>query len=151
MVEERCAITTRAAPSFLRVGHLDLFARRAEAGRAEALGELEALVEHALFREFPGVRPGAPLPERAAGLLEAAADKIAAMVAEWMRVGYAQGNFNADNCLVGGRTMDYGPFGFMERYDAQVSGVYPAQGCSAKRVGAPWLHTGVTRETAFND
>jgi len=28
-----------------------------------------------------------------------------------------QGNFNGDNCLVGGRTMDYGPFGFMEGYD----------------------------------
>ena len=28
-----------------------------------------------------------------------------------------RGNFNADNCLVGGYTMDYGPFGFMEEYD----------------------------------
>lgn len=28
-----------------------------------------------------------------------------------------QGNFNADNCLVGGRTMDYGPFGWMDKYD----------------------------------
>ena len=27
------------------------------------------------------------------------------------------GNFNSDNCLVGGRTMDYGPFGFIERYE----------------------------------
>ncbi len=34
-----------------------------------------------------------------------------------VRVGYVQSNFNADNCLVGGRTMDYGPFGFVERYE----------------------------------
>ena len=129
MVEEPCAITTRVAPSFLRVGHLDLFARRAEAGRAGALGELEALVEHALFREFPGVRPGAPLPERAAGLLEAAADKIAAMVAEWMRVGYAQGNFNADNCLVGGATGAIGrSVGCMQSVTMQfVEGVHSLQ------------------------
>ena len=38
-------------------------------------------------------------------------DRLAAMIAGWMRVGFCQGNFNADNCLVGGRTMDYGPFG----------------------------------------
>ena len=37
--------------------------------------------------------------------------------AGWLRVGFCQGNFNADNCLVGGRTMDYGPFGWLERYD----------------------------------
>jgi serine/tyrosine/threonine adenylyltransferase len=30
---------------------------------------------------------------------------------------YRRGNFNADNCLVGGKTMDYGPFGYMEEYD----------------------------------
>ena len=34
-----------------------------------------------------------------------------------MRVGFCQGNFNADNCLVAGRTMDYGPFGFLDAYD----------------------------------
>ena len=27
MITEACAITTRVAPSFLRVGHVDLFAR----------------------------------------------------------------------------------------------------------------------------
>jgi len=32
-------------------------------------------------------------------------------------VGFCQGNFNADNCLISGRTMDYGPFGFMDDYD----------------------------------
>jgi uncharacterized protein YdiU (UPF0061 family) len=38
------------------------------------------------------------------------------MVTGWVRVGFAQGNFNADNCLVGGKTMDYGPFGWMEEF-----------------------------------
>ena len=49
--------------------------------------------------------------------LDAAATKLARMVSEWYRVGFCQGNFNADNCLVGGYTMDYGPFGFMDMYD----------------------------------
>ena len=38
-------------------------------------------------------------------------DRLTGMIGEWIRVGFCQGNFNADNCLVGGRTMDYGPFG----------------------------------------
>ena len=117
MGEEPCAITTRAATSFLRVGHVDLFSRRAETGQPEALEELRELVAHALDREFPDVLPSAPLEQRARGLLSAFGERLAAMVAGWLRVGFCQGNFNADNCLVGGRTMDYGPFGFLDEYD----------------------------------
>ena len=32
-----------------------------------------------------------------------------------VRVGYTQSNFNSDNCLIGGVTVDFGPFGFIER------------------------------------
>jgi uncharacterized protein YdiU (UPF0061 family) len=38
-------------------------------------------------------------------------------VANWIRVGYCQGNFNSDNCAAGGYTLDYGPFGFCELFD----------------------------------
>ena len=41
----------------------------------------------------------------------------AALVAEWQRVGYCQGNMNSDNSALGGVTLDYGPFAFMERFD----------------------------------
>ena len=40
--------------------------------------------------------------------------RAAVFEADWL---LAQGNFNADNCLVGGRTMDYGPFGWMDEWD----------------------------------
>ena len=36
-------------------------------------------------------------------------------MSEWLRVGYVQGNMNNDNALLNGRTMDYGPFGFVDR------------------------------------
>ncbi|EKX42962.1 hypothetical protein GUITHDRAFT_95515 [Guillardia theta CCMP2712] len=118
MIRESCAITTRVSPSFLRVGHLDLFARRAEvAPTPDGLRQLEQLISHALFREYPDVSPDAPLPARAKEMLRAAADRFGRLVADWLRVGFCQGNFNADNCLVGGRTMDYGPFGFIDCYD----------------------------------
>jgi uncharacterized protein YdiU (UPF0061 family) len=38
-------------------------------------------------------------------------------VANWIRVGYCQGNFNSDNCAAGGFTLDYGPFGFCDMFD----------------------------------
>ena len=84
--------------------------------------ELEEIIWHACYREY---REEAydPFIEKkdiagaASKFLELAAENIATMVVNWVRVGFAQGNFNADNCLVGGKTMDYGPFGFLEEYD----------------------------------
>ena len=43
--------------------------------------------------------------------------RLTALVANWLRVGYCQGNFNSDNCAAGGYTLDYGPFGFCELFD----------------------------------
>eukprot|EP00928_Gymnodinium_smaydae_P008888 TRINITY_DN13276_c0_g1_i1.p1 TRINITY_DN13276_c0_g1~~TRINITY_DN13276_c0_g1_i1.p1 ORF type:complete len:623 (+),score=129.65 TRINITY_DN13276_c0_g1_i1:88-1869(+) len=119
MIQESCAITCRVAPSFTRIGHLDLHARRASGASATPLQkeEHEMMVKHAIFREFPDLMPEAPLPERALAFFDAVAERIAAMVAGWLRVGFCQGNFNCDNCLIAGRTMDYGPFGFIDKYD----------------------------------
>ena len=117
LISERCAITCRAAPSFIRVGHIELWARRATKGEAGAEARLSALLEHALKREFPEVDPGAPLRQRLFGMLRSFADRQAKLAIAWVRVGYVQGNMNSDNCLLSGRTMDYGPFGFVEDYE----------------------------------
>jgi uncharacterized protein YdiU (UPF0061 family) len=128
MQSEPCAITCRVAPSFLRVGHLELHARRAAgeddeptgggATGAERRDALERIVRHALEREFAGVdEPDAALERRILLMLREARRRLAQLAADWVRVGFVQGNFNSDNCLVGGRTMDYGPFGFIELYD----------------------------------
>jgi len=119
MVDEACAITCRVAPSFARIGHLDLFARRAaKSGATEAQREEHRMmVQHAINREFPELLPGASLAERALAFFGSSVESIAELVAGWLRVGFCQGNFNCDNCLVAGRTMDYGPFGFMDKYD----------------------------------
>merc|ERR1719487_1787413 len=75
------------------------------------------MLRHAFDREYPEVLPKAPLAERAIAVFDAAVGRIATMVAGWLRVGFCQGNFNCDNCLIAGRTMDYGPFGFIDKYD----------------------------------
>ena len=133
MIEEYTANTCRVAPSFVRVGHIELFARRYrkalegtdEAERRFRRVELRLIMEHLLFREFngpeptPADQPDAPdLQSRILLGLRESSNRIALLTAEWMRVGYCQGNFNSDNCLAGGRTMDFGPFGFIERYES---------------------------------
>ena len=123
MVDEPTAITTRAAPSFLRVGQFELFGRRARHNaHPRALAELEAIFVHALDREYPDLAaslhgPEVTLADKVVAMAREFGVRLSHMVAHWIRVGYCQGNFNSDNCALGGRTLDYGPFGFMEAYD----------------------------------
>ena len=58
---EQVAITTRVANSFIRVGSFELYGRRAAAGDAIGLRQLEQLTKHALSREYGGYNDTAPL------------------------------------------------------------------------------------------
>jgi uncharacterized protein YdiU (UPF0061 family) len=40
------------------------------------------------------------------------------MIAHWQAVGFMHGVMNTDNMSILGLTLDYGPFGFMEAFDA---------------------------------
>jgi uncharacterized protein YdiU (UPF0061 family) len=131
LISEKCAIACRVAPSFLRVGHIELFARRYQKALSENTSdlslrreELRLIVEHLLFREFGGPGPrgqdesqSQQFQQDILGMLEEISRRLSNLTASWIRVGYCQGNFNSDNCLAAGRTMDYGPFGFVERYE----------------------------------
>ena len=119
LVDNPAAITTRVAPSFLRVGQLELFARRVRRqAHPAALEELRLIVAHLIDRNYrPEIDRSLAFGDQVlelAGLFRA---RLTALVAHWMRVGYCQGNFNSDNCAAGGYTLDYGPFGFCERFD----------------------------------
>lgn len=119
MIEEDVAITTRVAPSFIRVGQLELFGRRARKNEHEnALKELEMIVLHLIDREYSEViNKDLNLEEKIIILANEFQNRLTSMVANWIRVGYCQGNFNSDNCAAGGFTLDYGPFGFIEMFD----------------------------------
>jgi uncharacterized protein YdiU (UPF0061 family) len=119
MVEEPVAIATRIAPSFIRVGQIELFGRRARRQEhPEALAELEALVLHLIDREYAGVIDiNLSTAEKVVLLAREFRGRLSSLVANWIRVGYCQGNFNSDNCAAGGFTLDYGPFGFCDRFD----------------------------------
>ncbi len=119
MVDNAAAITTRVAPSFLRVGQLELFARRARSeAHPQALKELELITAHLIDRNYrEAIDPALPFAEQVVELARQFRQRLTHLVAEWMRVGYCQGNFNSDNCAAGGYTLDYGPFGFCELFD----------------------------------
>ncbi|NVK55483.1 MAG: YdiU family protein [Alteromonadaceae bacterium] len=119
LVTNPVAITTRVAPSFIRVGQLELFARRARSHQHDkAMPELKALVQHLIEREYsPDVDCSQPFAARLLQLAKAFGQRLASLMANWLRVGYCQGNFNSDNCAAGGFTLDYGPFGFCEKFD----------------------------------
>ena len=119
LVDNPAAITTRVAPSFLRVGQLELFARRARSdAHPGALHELRLIVQHLIERNYrPEIDPSLEFSDQVLALAALFRGRLTALVAHWMRVGYCQGNFNSDNCAAGGYTLDYGPFGFCELFD----------------------------------
>ncbi|NVJ54224.1 MAG: YdiU family protein [Campylobacteraceae bacterium] len=119
IIEEDVAITTRVAPSFIRVGQLELFGRRARKHEHKnALKELEQIVLHLIDREYNEViNNDLKLEEKVLLLAKEFQDRLTSLVANWIRVGYCQGNFNSDNCAAGGFTLDYGPFGFIDMFD----------------------------------
>jgi uncharacterized protein YdiU (UPF0061 family) len=112
VISEPCAITCRVASSFTRIGHLDLFARRATASKnklvstqhgpssvyhTESLAwmELEKIIWHACYREYRDIAytpyiDTKDIASAATAFLQQSASTIATMVAEWIRVGFAQ-------------------------------------------------------------
>ncbi len=119
MITEAVAISTRVAPSFIRVGQLELFGRRARKNEhPKAMEELEKIVLHLIDREYSDViETNLTIVEKVVLLAGEFRSRLTSLVANWIRVGYCQGNFNSDNCAAGGFTLDYGPFGFCDMFD----------------------------------
>ncbi len=102
------AVLTRVAASHLRVGTFQFFAAR---GQTE---QLRRLVDYTIARHDPAL---AGTPGREIALLQAVAERQAALVAQWMNVGFIHGVMNTDNMTISGETIDYGPCAFVEAYD----------------------------------
>ena len=121
LISEAVAIATRVAPSFIRVGQLELFSRRARKNEHPgAMAELEMIVLHLIEREYSDVIDDSlTLGEKLVLLASEFRNRLTSLVANWIRMGYCQGNFNSDNCAAGGFTLDYGPFGFCDMYNPQ--------------------------------
>ena len=119
LISEAVAISTRVAPSFIRIGQLELFARRSRKNEhPKAMEELEKIALHLIDREYADlVDKQLTTPEKVVLLAREFRSRLTSLVANWIRVGFCQGNFNSDNCAVGGFTLDYGPFGFCDVFN----------------------------------
>ncbi len=102
------AVLTRVAASHIRVGTFEFFAARGDVER------VRRLAEYTLARHDPAL---ASSPDPFLALLQAAAQRQAALVARWMNVGFIHGVMNTDNMAISGETIDYGPCAFMEAYE----------------------------------
>ena len=102
------AVLSRVASSHLRVGSFQY---------ARATGDvaiLRRLADHAIARHHPGA---AQTEQPYLALFEAVVAAQAALVAQWMLVGFVHGVMNTDNMTISGETIDYGPCAFMEAFD----------------------------------
>jgi len=106
---ETAAVVTRVAPSFVRFGSFEHWSSK------DRDVELKLLADYVIDRFRPELRE-APKPHEA--LLRDVAQRTAALVAHWQAIGFMHGVMNTDNMSVLGLTIDYGPFGFMDGFDA---------------------------------
>jgi uncharacterized protein YdiU (UPF0061 family) len=106
---ESAAVVARVAPSFVRFGSFEHWAAH---GRGD---ELNQLADYVIATFRPECRDAA---NPYAALLADVSRRTGELVARWMAVGFMHGVMNTDNMSILGLTLDYGPFGFMEAFDA---------------------------------
>lgn len=106
---ETAAVVTRVAPSFLRFGHFEHFYYR---------GELDAVAELADFAIGHFFPECADAEQPYLALLGSVVARTAELIARWQAVGFCHGVMNSDNMSLLGLTLDYGPYGFLDGFDA---------------------------------
>lgn len=106
---ETAAVVCRVAPSFVRFGHFEFWYYRGEPAR------LAPLADHVIDTHFPQF---AGSVDRYGDWLAEVVERTARLMAQWQAVGFCHGVMNTDNFSVLGLTLDYGPYGFMDGFDA---------------------------------
>jgi uncharacterized protein YdiU (UPF0061 family) len=107
---ETAALCTRIAPTFVRFGSFEhwFYQDRKE--------ELKILADYVIDRFYPQL---CDATNRYQALLREVTLRTAELIAQWQAVGFMHGVMNTDNMSILGLTIDYGPFGFMEAFDAR--------------------------------
>lgn len=115
---ETAAIVARVAPSFVRFGSFEHWASRK---RPDLVRQL---ADYVIERFYPECLSGASgvteTPDaQYVRFLEAVVRRTALLMANWQVVGFCHGVMNTDNMSILGLTLDYGPYGFMDGFDAR--------------------------------
>lgn len=120
---ERCSVVLRIAPTFLRFGSFEIFKQADEFtgrqgpsyGRDEIRGQM---MDYVIEMFYPEIQMNFPdRVERNVAFFREVMVRTARLVALWQCVGFCHGVLNTDNMSILGLTIDYGPYGFMDRFD----------------------------------
>lgn len=106
---ETGATLVRMAPTHVRFGTFEVFYHRNQHEY------LSVLADHVIDQHYPHLRGAS---DRYARFFLEVVERTARLIAQWQAVGWAHGVMNTDNMSVVGLTLDYGPYGFMDEYDA---------------------------------
>jgi len=125
VIEEQATIITRLAATFLRFGSFEIV-KTADpmTGRAGPsagnLALLTQLAEFTIRHYFPDIHAAHDnLADRAWAWYLEVVRRSAVLVAHWQAYGWCHGVLNTDNMSIVGLTIDYGPFGWMDRFDPE--------------------------------
>lgn len=108
---ETAAALMRVAESHIRFGHFE-FAAHHEGPEA-----VRTLIEHVIALHFPHLID-LPDDERHTRWFEEVVERTARLIADWQAVGFCHGVMNSDNMSIIGDTFDYGPYAFLDDFDA---------------------------------
>lgn len=106
---ESGAMVVRMAQSHVRFGSFEYFYYTGQHDH------LKQLADYVIDEFFPDI---SERTDRYLGLLEEVMARTARLIAQWQWVGFAHGVMNSDNMSILGLTLDYGPFGFLDTYQA---------------------------------
>ena len=113
---ETAAAIIRLAPSHVRFGTFEYFAAR---GAVERVREL---ADYVIERHYSGgdgpLRYAQGDSRRYSAFFGEVCRRTGRLIARWMAAGFAHGVMNTDNMSILGVTLDYGPYGFLDDYDA---------------------------------
>ncbi len=106
---EKGAIVLRLSPTWVRFGSFEYFNAHRE------LKMIQELADYVIAESFPHL-----IGEESSYLQMYAeiAKNTAVTLAAWQSVGFNHGVMNTDNMSIDGRTIDYGPFAFLDDYDS---------------------------------
>ena len=106
------AVLTRVATSHIRVGTFEYFAARGEHGKVKQLADYTiARHDSNLLLQYDENDK-----ERYVDFLRSVMKRQAALLAQWMNIGFIHGVMNTDNMALSGESIDFGPCAFMEAY-----------------------------------
>ncbi|XP_061085514.1 protein adenylyltransferase SelO-1, mitochondrial-like [Conger conger] len=120
---ERCSAVLRIAPTFIRFGSFEIFKSMDDLtgrqGPSVGRDDIRAqLLDYVIETFYPEIQQAhEDRAERNAAFFREVTVRTARLVALWQCVGFCHGVLNTDNMSIVGVTLDYGPFGFMDRFD----------------------------------